>query len=545
MYKKFLVLLLFLLPSWLWAQRCMMLSVGDGLSSSNVNAVYQDRRGDIWIATENGLNRYDGLYVHTYKHDPSNPHSISHNIIRSFAEDGEGRLLVGGEYGVQVYDPRTDSFSTLLTDEAGEPYTGNVNHMLTIGGGTVWLSGNDLLQVAEGAGGELVLNQLRLPIPTRMTGTLRCDADGTVWCARHGDGVYKGLPDGAWTHYTLDNFEDMFVTISNPVDGVIYAADHSGNICHYDKETDRFVPDASVLQGRSILQILNAGDGRVLFCTDGYGVWILNPATGEWSLLQADTIPCDPATMNVHSIVQDHVGNFWLAVYQRGVIMIPSRNVAFHYIGNRSFVANVIGSMPVSSLLAEPDGRLWVGTQGDGLYLLDQHFSLLKHYRVEDGFPNSVFDLTKDREGRIWFGSFSRGLWRLDPERGQLLNMAEVDKEDRAAELPRCLEMDSSGCIWMGSMGYGLFRYDPVKGSTERIETRNEFINPRIADLLLRGNNLCVATAKGIFDLDISSSPLSILHHVLPDTQVYCLATDGDSLYAGTIDGLAIIDPAT
>lgn len=545
MYKKFLVLLLFLLPSWLWAQRCMMLSVGDGLSSSNVNAVYQDRRGDIWIATENGLNRYDGLYVHTYKHDPSNPHSISHNIIRSFAEDGEGRLLVGGEYGVQVYDPRTDSFSTLLTDEAGEPYTGNVNHMLTIGGGTVWLSGNDLLQVAEGAGGELVLNQLRLPIPTRMTGTLRCDADGTVWCARHGDGVYKGLPDGAWTHYTLDNFEDMFVTISNPVDGVIYAADHSGNICHYDKETDRFVPDASVLQGRSILQILNAGDGRVLFCTDGYGVWILNPATGEWSLLQADTIPCDPATMNVHSIVQDHVGNFWLAVYQRGVIMIPSRNVAFHYIGNRSFVANVIGSMPVSSLLAEPDGRLWVGTQGDGLYLLDQHFSLLKHYRVEDGFPNSVFDLTKDREGRIWFGSFSRGLWRLDPERGQLLNMAEVDKEDRAAELPRCLEMDSSGCIWMGSMGYGLFRYDPVKGSTERIETRNEFINPRIADLLLRGNILCVATAKGIFDLDISSSPLSILHHVLPDTQVYCLATDGDSLYAGTIDGLAIIDPAT
>lgn len=546
MRKVLFVILVVLCPFVLRAQRCILLSVSDGLSSSNVNSLYQDKRGDIWIATENGLNRYDGLYVHTYKHDPADPHSLSHNIVRSFAEDEQGRLLVGGEYGVQYYDPRTDAFSTLLKDESGVAYTGSVNHMQAIDGESVWLSGNDLLQLCDSPDGEPYLASLRLPIPTRMTGTLQAGEDGSIWVARHRDGVYRMSPNGLWSHYTLDTFEDMFVTVSNPVDGIVYAADHSGNICHYDPESDRFISDnIPGMKGISILQILNTGDGRILFCTDGHGVRVLDSATGTWSLLQADTIPCDPATLNVHSILRDNGGNLWLAAYQQGTIMIPARDVAFHYMGNRSFVANVIGSMPVTSLLATADGKLWVGTQGDGLYLLDANRRPLKHYRVEDGFPNSIFDLTLDRNGLLWFGSFARGLWRLDPERGRLVNTTELNKDDRAVDLPRSIELDDAGRIWIGAMGYGLFCYDPVRRQTERVETQNEFINPRVADLLIRGSNLYIGTAKGVYHLDISATPQSVLHHALPESQIYCLTSDGNNLYAGTIDGLAIIDPAT
>ena len=546
MRKTLCVLLVLLCPFVLRAQRCVMLSVGDGLSSSNVNSLYQDQRGDIWIATENGLSRYDGLTIHTYKHDPTDAHSLSHNIVRSFAEDGQGRLLVGSEFGVQYYDPRTDAFSLPLKKESGETYTGNVNHMFAVDGQSVWLSGNDLQQVVDSRSGELVLSQLRLPIPTRMTGNLKADADGTIWCARHGDGIYRMSPAGLWTHYILDSFEDLFVTLSNSVDGVIYASDHSGNICRYDAEADRFVPvPAPGLKGISIICILNAGDGRILFCTDGKGVRILDTATGEWSLLQADSIPCDPATMNVHDLIQDHSGNLWLAVYQRGVIMVPAQDASFHYMGNRSFIANVIGSMPVSSLLVEPDGKLWVGTQGDGLYLLDANRMPLKHYRVEDGFPNSIFGLTKGPDGKLWFGSFSHGLWRLDPDHGKLTNTADLNKNDRPVDLPRILQFDDSGRLWVGTMGYGLFRYDPARGQTERIESQEDNINPRIADLLIQGNNLYVATSKGIYHLDISTAPLSVLHHALPETQIFSLAADGDRLFAGTIDGLAIINPVT
>lgn len=63
------------------------------LSNSLINKLYQDRNGFIWIATENGLNRYDGAKVTIYKHDPNDPHSLSHNYVRTLFEDAKGRLL--------------------------------------------------------------------------------------------------------------------------------------------------------------------------------------------------------------------------------------------------------------------------------------------------------------------------------------------------------------------------------------------------------------------------------------------------------------------
>ena len=546
MRRTVFVLFLLLCPFALRAQRCIMLSVGDGLSSSTINCLYQDRRGDIWIATENGLNRYDGLSIHTYKHDPADPHSISHDITGTFIEDGQGRLLVAGQRGIQYYDPKTDSFSTPIEDESGTPYTGIVNHLLLYNDHTIWVSGNDLQKLVTNDDGASVLTEIRIPIPTRMTGTIKMDEDGTVWCARHGDGIYRITPGGFWSHYTPGNFEDRFVTLSNPVDGVIYAADHSGNICHYDADKDAFVPDITPnLRGVSILYILNTADGRILFCTNGRGVQVLDTATGKWSLLQSDTIPCDPATMHVHHIIKDRDGNLWLAAYQRGVIMIPAEDGVFHYIGHRSYVSNVIGSMPVSSLLAEKDGKLWVGTRGDGLYLLDANLSPLKHFKVEDGFPNAVFDLTKDKDGHLWFASLSRGLWQLDPERGRLVNTTELNKNDRAVDQPRCIEPDDSGRLWIGTMGYGLYCYDPVQAMTTRIETENESVNSRISDLLIKGNDLYVATARGIYHLDISASPLSVLHHILPEAQVQCLESDSKNLYACTLEGLSILDLTT
>lgn len=74
------------------------------LSNSLINKLYQDRNGFIWIATENGLNRYDGAKVTIYKHDPNDPHSLSHNYVRTLFEDAKGRLFVGTCNGLQIYD---------------------------------------------------------------------------------------------------------------------------------------------------------------------------------------------------------------------------------------------------------------------------------------------------------------------------------------------------------------------------------------------------------------------------------------------------------
>ena len=65
------------------------------LSSSLINQIYQDRNGFIWIATEDGLNRYDGAKFTRYKHEPNNEHSLAHNFVRTVFEDSKGHLLIG------------------------------------------------------------------------------------------------------------------------------------------------------------------------------------------------------------------------------------------------------------------------------------------------------------------------------------------------------------------------------------------------------------------------------------------------------------------
>ena len=64
------------------------------LSSSLINQIYQDKDGVIWVATEYGLNRYDGVKFTIYKHDIDNPHSLMNNYVKNIFETSNGDLII-------------------------------------------------------------------------------------------------------------------------------------------------------------------------------------------------------------------------------------------------------------------------------------------------------------------------------------------------------------------------------------------------------------------------------------------------------------------
>ena len=78
----------------------------NGLSNNIVYGTYQDREGFIWIATNNGLNRFDGYSFKTFYHNPKDSTSISSNIVRTVLEDPNGRLWVGTFNGLNLYNPK-------------------------------------------------------------------------------------------------------------------------------------------------------------------------------------------------------------------------------------------------------------------------------------------------------------------------------------------------------------------------------------------------------------------------------------------------------
>lgn len=105
MRQKSAICFLYLFLSVLcYGQTGKLFTVDNELSSSMVNSIYQDKEDIIWIATEDGLNRYDGAKFSVYKHDSHDEHSLQNNYVRILFEDKKGTFFVGTLNGLQTYD---------------------------------------------------------------------------------------------------------------------------------------------------------------------------------------------------------------------------------------------------------------------------------------------------------------------------------------------------------------------------------------------------------------------------------------------------------
>src|SRR6478672_671863 len=83
------------------------INADNGLSHNKVNCILQDKRGFIWLGTDDGLNRYDGQYFTVFRHEPGNVSTVSGNIITSLLEDKEGILwITTADGGLSKYDYR-------------------------------------------------------------------------------------------------------------------------------------------------------------------------------------------------------------------------------------------------------------------------------------------------------------------------------------------------------------------------------------------------------------------------------------------------------
>lgn len=117
------------------------------ISCSSINQIMQDSRGMIWISTEDGLNRYDGVKFTTYRHSAGDSNSLCHSYVKMVTEDSSGRLIIGTHNGVQVYDRGRDCFYRQAVHLDGSVYQSNVNCILERCDGEILVSGNTLVSL--------------------------------------------------------------------------------------------------------------------------------------------------------------------------------------------------------------------------------------------------------------------------------------------------------------------------------------------------------------------------------------------------------------
>jgi len=436
------------------------LTVADGLPSNTINGFAEDAYGYLWLASGDGLARFDGRGYRIWRIEDG----LRDNMIWAVHVDARNRVWIGTENAGLVM-LTADRRRFHYYDHRGYP------QML---GNTVWCvesTPDGSIWFGTSTGGLYRLDPagkmhrfMPIPgdersLPSTSVNFLKVGADGTLWVAAK-NGVAR------WTGHDFERLEmpgdvTRYINgLSVEPDGSLWIADSNGSplLRHPDGSWDAH-PWKHITED-SVLSVL---------LRDSAGSYWLDTLSGLGREADGELRNVPLYSSSAHGLVkpnwsaayEDHEGGIWFASPNTGLWHLPANWRQFAVLANRREDETSIGNPYVLAAARAADGRFWlVGTRGM-LDRLDPATGAVEHHlqRV-DGlkWPQSVLE---DKQGRVWIGLY-RGLVRYDPADRSVQRWRDTDARDPAmhgeAEMIR---QTADGRLWMYSDVDGIQLRDP------------------------------------------------------------------------------------
>ena len=525
------------------AQSYRLYSTRDGLCSTQVNHLLEDHYGMIWMATEDGLSRFDGVKFINYQHNKDDVRSLSHDYVTSMFEDKDGHMIVSTHAGIQMYCPETDDFSALAKSKDGKTDLPTASSFLQRKNGELWILCDKVYKLTI-SGQSLVGEPIDLPFPPGAGSELLEDQQGNIWLLKSTQGIWKLDIQGRVTHYLDDPSMPDFSVICEDRGGRIYVGTTNSGVYSYDSKQNDFsqIKDPAI-QNDELCAFLMQDDTYLLLGTGSNGVKVYNTKTNEVYAFQRGDGLVDYSLMKVHALLKDHSGNLWVSVYKKGVMMFPSQTNFFNYIGQHSFSGNLIGSCTVTSIMRDHEGILWVGTDNDGIYALNDH-TQKAHISPMQGAAPTTFSLLEDSNNNIWFGSYTKGMGKLDRKTLQCTYRTDIkDANGRQVLHVYDIKEDKEKRLWIATLGSGLYCLDLNTNTISFNKEVNEKLSSWLYCVLPTSDNkLLVGSHRGLFSIDLKTFAVD---KIIDKQIINCLHEDNQGrIWVGTSSGVVCWNPA-
>ena len=544
-----------------------LFTIDSDLSSSMVTDIYQDRSGYIWIATEDGLNKYDGLKFMTYRQNSQQKYPILNNNVRNIFEDNVGRMYVGYINGLQYYDPVRDEFHTISLLDDGMPLDRNVMSICQRQDGRllVGTSGYGVFEILQNKDGWLG-KKLTQTIPSDMIVKIFEDTKGVLWVSTEDRGLFRIDGERQSNYFASKEFQyNVVSSICEDKYGTLWIGSMNNGLFKYDASVDTFyqIPytgEASL----PILDLIVTAKNDIYIATDGKGMKYVDKSLGEIVDLKLAFATFSFETSKLNSVLEDRDGNIWIGVYHKGVFLLPNHKNSFGYIGYKSVNENLIGSNSVTSIFEDNQGMIWVGTDNDGIYGIDSSKSFATHYvGGADGkhVPATVMAIFEDSKRDVWIGSYLDGLAKFDRKTGEFSYPIALVDAKNGAKVQRVNDIveDNRKRLWIATMGSGLFQLDintkqvkqyDVKEKSKFKPQSNHIPNDWVNCVLIgRNNKLYFGTVDGLGCLDLETESFVSTfgtNRLFGDEIINSLYDDQlGNLWIGTSRGLKRLEMAT
>ena len=404
----------------------------NGLPQNSVFSITQTQEGYVWLGTQKGLVRFDGVrFSGSPVLDSSN---VQVGEVRALLEDRSGALWVGtlSSGALRIYQGRVTSFTTadgLPSDDVLAIYEDHT--------GTIWL-GTDEGGLAryDGQGG-LVTVDAQGRLAGHAVLSMTQDAEGRLWVGTS-TGVMR-LSDGqAPTLSPQEGLSGRLVrALYVDAGGTLWAGTDQGLATFREGQFEmQTTEDASC--GHEVSALQGGPKGTLWVGTLDGGLCRLHE--GQRTRFAAR----DGLSHNrVRALFQDREGSLWIGMEMGGLNKLSTS--AFTSLSEQQGLSNNF----VVSVLEGQDSTLWIGTDGGGLNRVKG--GEVEHLTMDDGLTsNTVSALLEDRAGQLWVGTLGGGLCRLETEpRYQFTCMTTADglPSDNVFSLAET----SDGALWVGT----------------------------------------------------------------------------------------------
>ena len=444
------------------ATRFTHYSVEHGLSQAAVEAIAQDRRGFIWLGTDEGLNRFDGYRFVTYVNDPNVSTTLAHNWVWALHVDAHGAVWVGTDGGgLDRLDPayrrvRTSARWSRIPPPTSWCAQSSRSRPARCGSARTATDCFDSSRRRVTSAASATTASDDTSLSNDHVKALHIDASGYLWIGTDGGGVNRlKLGDNTLERYALDRHDAGAWTrarirsiVSDPKNGTLWIGSYEDGLIRLDPASHEVrtyrhhADDPASLSADSIRILFNDEAGALWIGTDGGGLNRYDPAADAFEHVRQD--PADFHSLSddhVVSLFQDRGGVMWVGTYV-GVNTWNPRIGTFATVARRNGGPNELTNNYVTSFAKAQEGPLWIGTSGGGLNRMDPAtgaIDALRHSAKNAASlgDDRVFSLAAEPPNGLWIGTRSGGLNRLDLDDRPLPTIRPRRRHPRLVELRR------------------------------------------------------------------------------------------------------------
>ncbi len=420
----------------------------EGLPQNSVYSLVQTHDGYLWVATWEGLVRFDGVHFTVY--DKRNTPELREEFIQAIAEDAAGTLWVGTARGLVSY--REGRFQRLVSESG--PGQVEVLALAPGGDGGLWVGAREgLFHMRDGRTRH---HGTAEGLPSSRVKALLLDHGGVLWV-----GTDRGL-----ARLSGERLEPVLLpggtgrggvrALLEGRDGSIWAGTNSGLVRFHEGQV-RLFTTRDGLPDDKVAALAEDRDGNLWVGTEDRG--LVRWSGGRFSVFGPKQ---GFSGRGVLSLLEDHEGSLWVGTTSGGLHRL--RDAPFVTFGQPEGLRDEL----VSVVLEDRHGALWLGSYSGGLTRMKD--GELTHFGSEEGLPHGhLRALAEDRDGYLWVGT-SGGAFRYDGRSFTRMGREQGLPDD----LLYSLFADSRGDIWFGT-GEGLSRlregaltsFGPERGGPE------------------------------------------------------------------------------